>query len=159
MSEIWLKWGFYWTKFKVGCPPKIFSKSKNIHMEHAKNWKKFFFFLAHPQYLGLKFFFKKKLKMPYLWCLWTISNDLGVKMGVLEAKKLIGDSLTCPARVLHVPGTCHVLLMNCCISVVSCSILVILESKWWFLRPRNLLVIVSRALHVSYTYQACVTCF
>ena len=120
--------------------------------------KKKFFFLAHPQYLGLKFFLKK-LKMPYLWCLWTISNDLGVKMGVLEAKKLIGDSLTCPARVLHVPGTCHVLLMYFCISVVSCSILEILESKWWFLRPRNLLVIVSRALHVSYTYQACVTCF
>ena len=43
--------------------------------------------------------------MPYLWCLWTISNDLGVKMGVLEAKKLIGDSLTCPTRVLHVPDT------------------------------------------------------
>ena len=92
--------------------------------------------------------------MPYLWCLWTISNDLGVKMGVLEAKKLIGDSLTCPACVLHVPGTCHVLLMNCCISVVSCSILVILESKWWFWRPRNLLGIVSCApcvLHVPGT--------
>ena len=56
-------------------------------------------------------------------------------MGVLEAKKLIGDSLTCPTRVLHVPDTCHVFLMYCCISGVSCPILMILESKWGFLRP------------------------
>ena len=46
---------------------------------------------------------------------------------------------TCPTRVLHVPDTCHVFLMYCCISGVSCSILMILESKWGFLRPWNLL--------------------
>ena len=46
-----------------------------------------------------------------------------------------------------------------CISGVSCPILMIWESKWGFLRPRNGLVIVSRALHVSYMCQARVTCF
>ena len=144
---------------KLDVHQKFFQNPKIYIWNMQKIEEKKFFTPGTPPVPGVKVFFKKKLKMPYLWCLWTISNDLGVKMGVLEAKKLIGDSLTCPARVLHVPGTCHVLLMNCCISVVSCSILVILESKWWFLRPRNWLVIVSRALHVSYTCQARVTCF
>ena len=48
---------------------------------------------------------------------------------------------------------------KCPISGVSGPFLMILESKWGFLRPRNWLVIVSRALHVSYTCQARVTCF
>ena len=48
---------------------------------------------------------------------------------------------------------------KCPISGVSGPFLMILESKWGFLRPRNRLVIVSRALHVSYTCQTRVMCF
>ena len=40
------------------------------------------------------------------------------------------------------------------ISGVSCPILMILDSKWGFLRSRNWLVMVSCALHVPFTCQA-----
>ena len=38
---------------------------------------------------------------------------------VLEAKKFIGDSLTCPSRVLHLPGMCHMLLVYCSIDYIN----------------------------------------
>ena len=40
-------------------------------------------------------------------------------MMVLEAKKFIGDSLTCPSRVLHLPGMCHMLLVYCSIDYTN----------------------------------------
>ena len=40
-------------------------------------------------------------------------------MMVLEAKKFIGDSLTCPSRVLHLPGMCHMLLVYCSIDYIN----------------------------------------
>ena len=46
----------------------------------------------------------------YLWCLLSNFDDLGVKMGVLEAKKWIGDSLTCPTCARHVSHVFDVLL-------------------------------------------------
>jgi len=38
---------------------------------------------------------------------------------VLEAKKFIGDSLTCPSCVLHLPGMCHMLLLYCFIDYIN----------------------------------------
>ena len=49
----------------------------------------------------------------YLWCLLLNFNDLGVKMGVLEAMKFIGDSLTCPTHARHVSRAFNVLLYLC----------------------------------------------
>ena len=68
-------------------------------------------------------------------------------MMVLEAKKFIGDSLTCPSRVLHLPGMCHMLLVYCSIDYINlckgCVPKKLLKETLVHLSPRSESSIVS----------------
>ena len=49
-------------KIESGCTPKFFSKTKNIHIDHEKNVKKFKKTVPVP---GLKEFFREKIVVKY----------------------------------------------------------------------------------------------
>ena len=48
-------------KIESGCPPKFFSKTKNIHIDHEKNVKKNSKKTGTGPVTGLKVFFRVKI--------------------------------------------------------------------------------------------------
>ena len=48
-------------KIESGCPPKFFSKKKNIHIDHEKNVKKIQKKTGTGPVTGLKVFFRVKI--------------------------------------------------------------------------------------------------